>query len=136
MAPPRKLTQVDLQQAVGISQKQYKTVQWHSKQLVLKQFLPVQDYMTVVHDILRDCQPPDGGEIALELIDFAIRSNIIAAYAFVELPEDVNKLYYIVYASDLYDVVLANANKKQIDAIIRSVMFYLKLLDGVADVND
>lgn len=126
MGAVRKLTENDLKRVVGISGKQYKTVQWHTSELVIKQILTVEEYMATVNNILHDCKAPNSDDVAVELIDFAIKANIISAYSFVELPKDINSMYYIVYASDLYETVLSQANKKQIESIIDSVMLYLK----------
>ena len=120
MGTVKTLSVNELKRVTGISQKQYKQVAWHTTTVTIKQILSIQEYMETVQNIFRDCKTPDDG-VAIELLDFAIRVNIISAYAFVNFPDNIDELYYFVYASDLYDLICANANKAQIESIKRTV---------------
>lgn len=122
-----KLSLNNLKRVVGVSAKHNKKVQWHSSEITIKQLLSAQEYIAVTQDILRDCLAPDG-TVAIELIDFAIRANIVAAYAYVELPTEFEELYYVLYASDLYDKVCSVANKAQIAAIKSSIDMHVRTL--------
>lgn len=115
MGQPKTLSANELSRVVGVWGKQYQTVQWHSAQLVVKHSLSINDYIGLVRGIVRDCRP-NGGEAAYELFDFSVRLNTVLYYAFVELPEDIERTFYILYNSDLFDVVCKYANTKQIDA--------------------
>lgn len=114
-----------LMQITGVSGKQYKKVRWHDRELVVRQFLPIEEYVELVQLILQDSESPNH-EIVPELLDFAIRKNIVAAYAFVDFPEDINEIYYILYASDIFRVVCSAANEEQIESVVRSVMLYAR----------
>ena len=59
--------------------------------------------------------------MVFELIDFAIRVNILLSYAFVDLPNDPNTLYYVIYCSDLFDVVCRAINQRQLQSIYRAI---------------
>lgn len=120
MGTVKTLSVNELRRITGISQKQYKQVAWHTTAVVIRQMLSVSEYLTAVQNILNSCKSPEG-EIAIELLDFAIRVGIVSAYAFVELPEDVNELYYLMYASDLYDLICSVANKSQIESIKKTI---------------
>jgi len=109
----------------GAKGKSYQKVQWHTDTVIMKHTLEAPEFISVVLDTVNDCKSPDG-DIAPELVDFALRVNIIAAYAFVELPEDGKLLYYVAYASDLYDTIYKNANSAQIDAIRDAVNMYVR----------
>ena len=113
----------ELKRVTGVSAKQYKKVPWHSTELLIKQLITPKEYIEMIHNILNDCQTPDGN-VAFEMVDFAIRVNTIAAYAFVDLPKDPNDLYYIVYASNLYDTICKYANKGQIESISKTIAMY------------
>ncbi len=117
----KKISSNDLKLIAGTSGGQLKTIQWHARNLTLRQFLTLHEYISVVNGIINDCKKPDGS-IAVELIDFAFRMNVISSYAYVEMPEDIDNIYYIVYASDLFDNVYRYANSAQIDSIRNSVM--------------
>lgn len=120
MGTTKTLSTNELKRITGVSQKQYKQVPWHTTTVVIKRLLTINEYMDTIQGIIKDCRTPDDG-IAIELLDFATRINIISAYAFVELPKNIDELYYIVYASDLYDLVCSVANTSQIDSIKKSV---------------
>lgn len=121
----QKITENDIRKIAGAPENKYRTIRWHTKEIVVKRILTIEEYMRAVNNIMNDCRNPNGEDIAIELIDFAIRANIISSYAFIELPKEIDALYYTVYSSDLYDAVCANVNKTQVDSIIKSVMLYL-----------
>ena len=120
MGQVKKISKNELQRIAGVSGKQYKTIQWHNNSLILKQFLDINTYIETVNSIIEDCKAPDGTIIA-SLVPFSTRLHIIMSYSFVELPDAFDELYYVVYNSDLYDVVCKNVNQPQIDSIINSV---------------
>ena len=120
MSEIHRLSVNNLMRVVGLSGARNKKVQWHSSEITIRQLLTIQEFIELVRKILDDCRTPDGG-IAIELIDFSTRVNIISAYAYVDLPENSEKLYYVVYGSDLYDKVCSVANKAQLESIAQSV---------------
>lgn len=124
MGATQVLSLSNVRRIVGVSGKQYKKIVWHTSEIIVKPMLSISEYVQTVRKILNACRGPEDS-IALELIDFAIRSNIISAYSFVQMPEDIDELYYIVYVSDLYDKICSVANKDQIESIKKSVMLYV-----------
>lgn len=120
MGQTKTLSKKELLRITGVAGKQYKSISWHSSQLIIKPLLTLPEYVDTVHRIICDCTGSDG-TIAKELLDYSIRLHVIAAYSFVEVPEDLEQAYYIAYQSDLYDTVVKNVNAAQIDAIKKSV---------------
>lgn len=116
-----KVTASALKRIAGVSGKQYKKVPWHSTTLTIKQNLSVKEYVDTIHSIIQSCMTPDE-TCAVELLDFAIKSNVISSYAFVELPESLEDMFYIVYASDLYETIYKNVNNAQINSIEETVI--------------
>ena len=123
MGDIKALTANDLIRVTGVKGKQYQRVPWHTETVIMRHTIDASEFMAVVLDTVKDCKSPEG-VIAPELVDFAFRVNVVSAYAAVELPEDGMMLYYIMYASDLYDTVCRYANKAQIDAAKEAVMMY------------
>lgn len=115
-----KVTANTLMRIAGVSGKQYKKIQWHSTTITVKQTLSIEEYIDTIHSIIQSCMTPEK-TCAVELLDFAIRSNIITSYTFVELPESLDDMFYIVYSSDLYEVVCKNASSSQIESIKTTV---------------
>lgn len=124
MATVSTLSKAALMRTVGVTAKQNKKVVWRTNSIIMRQILTAKEFISTVQNILHDCSSEDGS-IAPELIDFAIRVNVISAYAYVELPSDFDELYYAVYASDLYEIVCKNTNSAQIDAIRQAVKIYI-----------
>ena len=110
----------NVRSVVGRRRIKYRKIVWHTAEMYVKTFLSLDEYKDLIDSIVRTCTAEDG-DCIYEMIDFVTRVNIIAAYALIELPEDIDELYYVVYESDLYDVVVKNANQWQIDSIIKSV---------------
>ena len=121
MGQTPKVTASTLKRIAGVSGKQYKKVTWHSATITVKQSLTVKEYIDTIHSIIQSCMTPDE-TCAVELLDFAIRSNVISSYAFVELPESLEDMFYIVYCSDLYETICRNSNSIQIDSIKETVI--------------
>ncbi len=116
-----KVTANTLMRIAGVSGKHYKKATWHSTTITVKQSLTVKEYIDTIHSIIQSCMTPDE-TCAVELLDFAIRSNVISSYAFVELPESLEDMFYIVYCSDLYETICRNSNSIQIDSIKETVI--------------
>lgn len=97
-------------------------IKWRSHNIKIKHTLSINEYLNVMQRIAQDCKV-SGTEnvVRIELIDFAIKTSIISAFSNVKLPENINDLYYIVYGTDLYDVICKNISKIQLESIISSV---------------
>ena len=79
----------------------------------------MEEYIDTVMSIINSCQRDDGS-VSTELLDFSFRVNIVNAYAYVSLPEELEDLYYLMYSSDLYDFICENVNNAQLNAIRQS----------------
>ena len=121
----RKISAIKLNKIINTIDMKPKVVDWHGLQLEVRPIITAKEYMSLVHSIVDDCKAPDEG-CAVELVDFAIKANIIATYTNVELPNDLQDLYNVVYASDLYDIVCTVVKQSQIEAIYRAVNLYIE----------
>ena len=110
-----------LKRIAGVSGKQNKKVTWHSSTIVVKQLLPMDEFVRTVREIIHSCISPNGG-FAIELLDFVMRVKIISSYAYVELPKELDDVYYVIYASDLFETVCSNINQAQLEAIKNTVV--------------
>lgn len=115
-----KVTASALKRIAGVSGKQYKKVPWHSTTITIRQTLTLKEYIDTIHSIIQSCMTPEE-TCAIELLDFAIRLNIISSYAFVELPESLEDIFYIVYSTDLYEVVSKSVSNSQVESIKHTV---------------
>lgn len=90
--------------------------------LNVRRTLPLNDAMKFVTDVAASCADVDEGEYTYSAYDFAVRANTIAYYAELKIGKsDMNKLYRLLYETDIYDRVKAVINEKQYDALIDAV---------------
>ena len=114
---------------VGQRRVKYRKIVWHTAEMYVKTFLTLTEFRQLIDTIIQTCSTEDG-VLVYELIDFATRVNIIAAYALIELPEDFDELYYVVYESDLYGSVVKNVNAAQMEAILATVNQLVRMVVG------
>ena len=126
---PSKMSFDEIKRIIGFSGNMYKRVKWHDSEIVVKTYLSPKDYYDTIQSIINNCTD-ENGFILIEFVDFAIRSNIIASYALIELPAKLDELFYTVYCSDLYDVVFESSNRNQIESIFRTVRTYISASIG------
>ena len=97
--------------------KEYTDYNWHGKVISIKYMLPRNEVYELIQNVYQMCLS-SSGDFTPEFVGFALRANIVSAYALVELPEDIEELYTLLYYSDLFNVVLNNACKSQLDDIV------------------
>lgn len=112
-----------IRRIVGQPVAKYVKADWHSMTIQIRYLLSIQEYIELVHKIIDMCTTPSG-EFAVELSDFALRSNIIIAYSMIEMPSDYTDMYAVAYDSGLYEAVLGAANAGQIQAIQKYIELY------------
>lgn len=124
----KPLSAATIKKLNGHPETQFKNATWHSMNIQIRMMLSLDDFISTVHTSIENCTDSNGN-FTFELIDFALRINIIVAYAYVEMPEDINDLYMIAYASGLYELVCSVANTNQIDAI-RDCVYRVSMIRG------
>ena len=78
--------------------------------------------MRFVRDIVASCANADTGEFTPEGFDFAVRVNALVFYAGFDVPEDMPIAYDVVYKTNLFDMVMANIDKRQFDVLVKAAM--------------
>lgn len=90
---------------------------WHGKIIKIKYMLSREEMLSLIHDIENMCITESGNFIP-GLLDFSIRLNVVSNYAYVELPDNMDDIYNVLYHSDIYDAVASNINQNQKNAIL------------------
>lgn len=116
----RGLTSQMMRNAAKSIENRVKRVKWMNYEFSVRYSIGFSEYVKLIQKVVADCQN-DNGEIAIELIDFSLRSNIIATYANIELPDNLDEVFRIVYASGLYELVEGAVNLSQIKSIETTV---------------
>lgn len=63
----------------------------------------------------------DEGEYIPEAYDYAVRSCVIGFYTNVDLPENNDERYALLYNTPLYKLVMSKINRQQFNAIKKSI---------------
>lgn len=95
-------------------------INWHGFPVKIKYMLPKENADALPYAILDKCKD-DNGKIRYENLDVVMRSAIVAAYTNMELPETRDELYILVNHTDIFSVILKNANTAQLNTVIRLV---------------
>ncbi|MCM1219859.1 MAG: hypothetical protein NC548_35760 [Lachnospiraceae bacterium] len=93
---------------------------WHGVELVVKYTLGLTDMMEFVHDAAESCFSESGAFVP-EVMDFAIKSNILSRYARFSLPDNLEHRYALIYETDAVDVVCEHINERQLQEITASI---------------
>lgn len=121
----------ELIKAAAIPSKKTKEITWRGRPITIKEQISVQEYLGLIQHILRDCIRDEN--IAYEIVDFVTRVNIIGSYCFIDLPKDAQKLYDIVYGTDLYSEVTSHIKEWQLKNILNAVYAYTGIHGGEDD---
>ena len=132
MNRPNVLSENMINHVFGITSAPYKRVNWHNAELYVKPLLTFEEFRNAVCDIVQCCTDKDGIFIP-ELFDFSVRVNTLNSFSFIELPKEFDRLYMVVYGSDLYDVVCKSVNRAQLDALYKTVEDTIFCKRGRAD---
>lgn len=129
MGDPRSLSSSELMHIAGDHDKHIRILRWHNTNISIRKIITLDEFVETVMNIVDTCIR-DNGDVSIELFDFSMRVNIVGAYAYVSLPEDLEDLYYLMYSSDLFDFICENANNAQIAAIKSSARDKLRTMIG------
>ena len=105
-----------------INERFFNTVeeQWHDIEVKMRKSIPFTEMLTFVDDVTKSCFQKSGAYVP-EVLDFAIKSNIISRYTNVSLPDNLEHRYEILYNTDLVDFVCEHINMPQVQEAISAV---------------
>lgn len=93
---------------------------WHGVEITVKYTLGLTDMMEFAHDAAESCFSESGAFVP-EVMDFAIKSNILSRYARFTLPDNLEHRYALIYETDAVDVVCEHINERQLQEITASI---------------
>lgn len=96
---------------------------WNGFSFSVKRVLSLEEVFELI-DYVMDVCSNDDGEIRREVVSFAFMCGVVSFFACVELPDDIEERYKVMYATDLYETVVSNVSKKQVDSIREIIMSY------------
>lgn len=94
--------------------------EWQGLEVSIKHNLSFTEVLEFVNDVVMSCFQDDGNFVP-EVMDFAIKSNILSKYTNFSLPDKLEHRYEIIYNSDVVDFVCQNINMQQLREITASI---------------
>lgn len=107
------------------------TADWHGVEISITKNLSLSDMLSFVADVVAKCFD-ENGDYFPELMDFAIKENILTRYANFTMPGNVEHEYSIIYQTDAVDFVCEHINSNQLKDIVESIE---EKLDYIQNTN-
>lgn len=96
------------------------TEQWFDVEVTIRRSLPFAEMLEFANDVVMSCFSETHGFLP-EIMDFAVRSNILTRYANFSLPDNLEKRYEMIYNTDAVDFVLAHINMDQLKELLSAI---------------
>lgn len=96
------------------------SVDWHGVEVHIKKTISLMDMMGFVNEVVESCFD-DEGEFMPEIMDFAIKSNVLTRYANFTMPKDLEARYAMIYISDAIHLVYSVIDADQINEIMAAI---------------
>ena len=96
-------------------------VNWRGRVFHVKPIIDPQDMIKTVNDIMAFCYNEDGSSVVPEMLDYAIRVNVILRFTDIMPPKDSVACYKFLYLTDVYETALKHISKGQINSITDTV---------------
>lgn len=96
------------------------TAEWYGVEVSIKKTLAFKEMLEFVNDVVMSCFQ-DKGDFVPEVVDFAVKSNILSRYANFSLPDKLEHRYEIIYCSDAVEFVCQHINNEQLNEITASI---------------
>lgn len=97
-----------------------KIEQWNGNEVIITHTLSLVEMLKFVREVVGSCFDTDG-EYLPEIMDFAIKSNVLTRYANFSLPENIEHCYDLIYNTDAFYIVCEHINKTQLREIVESI---------------
>lgn len=92
-------------------------VSWRGRVFHVRPIIDPQDMIGMVNDILAFCYKEDGNSIVPEMLDYAVRLNVILRFTDIMPPKDSVACYKFLYLTDIYETALKHISKGQLNSI-------------------
>ena len=100
-------------------------IEWGGYEICVTRAISLPKMLEFVANAAESCFGDDGSFIP-EIMDFAVKSNIISMYTNVKLPKDLKKQYELLYMTNLCEEVVKQINNQQINEILNAVASKVK----------
>lgn len=97
------------------------TVNFNGVEIKVKKHLSMEEMLAFTDFVVNICFDSDNGEYRPEVKDYAVRAAMVKLYTNVELPEDTEIAYNVVYKTGVIKTIMQYASKSQFNAIIDAI---------------
>lgn len=91
-------------------------VNWRGRTFHVRKIIEPSAVFDAVDDIVGMCVERSGAVLP-EMEEYAVRAAVISAYTDILLPEDSGECYGLVFLTDLFETVVKNISKPQLESI-------------------
>jgi hypothetical protein len=124
MADVKTVTPREIKQITNAICEKPKTILWHGKRININPLLSFKETFELVSDVINGCTKSEDNVIIAEVVDFVFKSKTLEKYGNIELPDDIESQYQIIYGSDIVKNVWGSVNKEQLDMLKRTINYY------------
>lgn len=96
------------------------TIDWHGVEVQVKKTISLVEMMSFVNEVVESCFD-DEGDYMPEIMDFAIKSNVLTRYANFTMPDNLEARYTMIYVSDAVHAVYSLIDADQINEILGAI---------------
>lgn len=93
---------------------------WNGLSIRISPTLPINKMLEFTANVVESCFDNDGNYIP-EILDFAVKYNIIDKYTNIALPKDMSKQYELLTRSNICDFILQFVDQHQFNEMIRAI---------------
>lgn len=93
---------------------------WYDIEVKMCRNIPFTETLAFADDVAKSCFQQNGAYVP-EVLDFAIKSNIISRYTNISLPDNLDHRYEILYNTDLVSFVCGHINMDQVQEITTAI---------------
>ena len=105
----------------------FRTETWNGLEVRIQFTIPCMEMLQMVRDVTVVCFTEDGTFIP-EIMDFAVKREVVTRYANFTMPSNLEKQYWLIYNTDVYDFVAQHIDHDQLCEIDKAINRKIKFL--------
>lgn len=121
MEKTKKINSTELLNIINKFDKEYTELSWNGVDIKIRHTLSFSVMMSFVDYVSKLCFSEESGAYLPEVKDFGIKTSILELYAGIEMPNEIEDMYKLVYHSDLVDRVIERINQTQLAEIVNAI---------------
>lgn len=94
---------------------------WAGLEIEVKRFLTMEEMFDFTNTVFETCFRQDDSSYLPEVKDFMIRSCILDAYTNIEIPDDLQTRYDMVYRYEIIPEVMKYVDQNQFNAVLMAI---------------